>query len=108
MSFTRRQFLLTTSGAGIGFILPSFYDKALTLWENHEEVLILPNKDAHTVMYVHGEYDLELNLGRTSAIAVFWRSISNPNSTKTRTRRRSSTPRSSATTGRSPRSPSGG
>jgi len=63
MNFTRRQFLLTTAGTGIGFILPSFYEKALAFWENHEEPLIEPAKDADTILYAWSEADLELNLG---------------------------------------------
>jgi hypothetical protein len=63
MSFTRRQFLLTTAGTGIGFILPSFYEKALGFWENHGEPLIQPAKDADTILYAWSEADLELNLG---------------------------------------------
>ena len=52
MSITRRQFLLTTAGTGIGFIVPSFYDKALAYYENHGEPLLLPNRDADEVIYV--------------------------------------------------------
>ena len=63
MSFTRRQFLLTTCGSGIGFILPSFYDEALTLWENHGEILLRPAPDAKTILYAYQEMELELNLG---------------------------------------------
>jgi len=63
MSFTRRQFLLTTVGSGIGFILPSFYEKALSYWENHEEPLIQPAKDADTILYAWSDASLELNLG---------------------------------------------
>ncbi len=61
--FIRRQFLLTTAGTGIGFILPSFYDKALSYWENHEEALIVPTKDTDTVLYARQERELELYLG---------------------------------------------
>jgi hypothetical protein len=63
MYFTRRQFLLTTCGSGIGFILPSFYEKALTLWENHGEILLRPAPDAKTILYAYQEMELELNLG---------------------------------------------
>ena len=63
MGFTRRQFLLTTTGSGIGFILPSFYEKALAFWQNHEEPLIQPAKDADTILYAWSGADLELNLG---------------------------------------------
>jgi hypothetical protein len=63
MNFTRRQFLLTTAGAGIGFILPSFYEKALGFWENHEEPLIQRANDAETILYAWSKADLELNLG---------------------------------------------
>ncbi len=36
MSITRRQFLLTTTGVSVGLSLPSFHQRALSLWENHE------------------------------------------------------------------------
>lgn len=51
MSITRRQFLLTTSGAGLGIILPSFYEKALAFYQNHGEPLILPSKDSNEILY---------------------------------------------------------
>ena len=52
MSITRRQFLLTTAGTSIGFIVPSFYDKALAYYENHGEPLLLPNRDTDEIIYV--------------------------------------------------------
>jgi len=63
MSITRRQFLLTTCGSGIGFILPSFYDKALAFYENHGEILLRPAPDANTILYAYQEGELELNFG---------------------------------------------
>ncbi|HIG58657.1 MAG TPA: hypothetical protein EYQ21_04560 [Flavobacteriales bacterium] len=66
MSFTRRQFLLTTSVTGLGFILPSFYEKALGFCENHGEPLILPAKNTDTILYAWQDGELELDLGHPS------------------------------------------
>ena len=38
MSFTRRQFLLSTVGAAGGFILPSFYARALEFVDQFEVI----------------------------------------------------------------------
>ena len=74
MSMTRRQFLLTTAGAGIGFILPSFYEKAFDFWENHREPLILPSSNADETLYVSSD-GLELYLGdpRQPMPTMTWR-----------------------------------
>ena len=44
MSFTRRQFLLSTAGAAGGFILPSFYTQALEFLAETGEPLLTPPK----------------------------------------------------------------
>jgi hypothetical protein len=47
MSITRRQFLL---GTGAGLILPSYYDKVFTFFENHGEPLLeIPNQTSSTL-----------------------------------------------------------
>jgi hypothetical protein len=75
MPYTRRQFLLTTAGSGLGFILPSFYEKALGFWENHGEALILPAANADTVLYALEDNGLSLNLGdpREDPPEMTWR-----------------------------------
>ena len=42
MSVTRRQFLLSTAGAAVGAIVPSFYYRALEFFEQHESPLLIP------------------------------------------------------------------
>jgi hypothetical protein len=62
MSITRRQFIL---GTAAGLILPSFYDKVITLWENGDEVLLEapPQADIELLAVDRGGPGLELNLG---------------------------------------------
>jgi len=61
MSISRRQFVL---GTAAGLILPSYYDKVLTYFENHGEPLIeIPNQ-ADTELLVVDEYgSYEFHLG---------------------------------------------
>jgi len=61
MSISRRQFILGTAS---GLILPSYYDKVLTYFENHGEPLIeIPNQ-ADTELLVVDEYgSYEFHLG---------------------------------------------
>jgi hypothetical protein len=42
MSVTRRQFVLSTAGAAVGAIIPSFYYRALEFFEQHESPLLVP------------------------------------------------------------------
>ena len=62
MSISRRQFILGASGAAAGFILPSFYDKALSYFENHGEPLIVLPKESDIELLVcnYGSYQLHL------------------------------------------------
>ena len=62
MSISRRQFIL---GTAAGLILPAYYDKILTLWENHGEALIEAPKDAKIELIAidRGGDGLELNWG---------------------------------------------
>jgi hypothetical protein len=64
MSITRRQFLL---GTAAGLILPSFYERAYSFFENHgEPLLIVPKRPAGT-LYACADFaeypKLQLHLG---------------------------------------------
>ena len=64
MSITRRQFLLGTTA---GLILPSFYERAYSFFENHgEPLLIVPKRPAET-LYACSDFaeppKLQLQLG---------------------------------------------
>ena len=68
MSITRRQFLLGTTA---GLILPSFYERAYSFFENHgEPLLILPNRP-NQILYACADFaespKLQLNLGDPEA-----------------------------------------
>ena len=63
MSFTRRQFLLSTVGAAGGFILPSFYARALEFVDQFEEPLLEPPKRVVDELIICQEFGGELNLG---------------------------------------------
>ena len=62
MSITRRQFIL---GTAAGLILPSFYDKVITLWENEGELLLEtpPQSDIELIAIDKWGTGLQLNLG---------------------------------------------
>jgi len=62
MSISRRQFILGTAS---GLILPSYYDKVFTYFENHGEPLIeIPRQVALDLYTVDlGSDDFEFNLG---------------------------------------------
>ena len=65
MSVTRRQFLLSTAGASVGAIIPSFYFRALEFFEQFGEPLLeAPRLTTQDLCVVDncGEY-LELTLG---------------------------------------------
>ena len=63
MSITRRNFIL---GTAAGLILPSYYDKVFTFFENHGEPLIEVPKQANLDLYALdlGLGDYEFNLGK--------------------------------------------
>ena len=64
MSFTRRQFLLSTAGAGIGAIIPSFYYRALEFFEQFEKpLLVQPKRFSQDLCVLHNYDHLELHLG---------------------------------------------
>jgi hypothetical protein len=60
---TRRQFLLGTTA---GLILPSFYDKAFSYFENHGEPLLIAPEHPKDILYASSQFaasGFELNLG---------------------------------------------
>ena len=63
MSFTRRQFLLSTVGAAGGFILPSFYARALEFVDQFEEPLLEPPKRVVDEITICASLGGELNIG---------------------------------------------
>ena len=64
MGITRRQFLLSTAGAGVGAIIPDYYFRALQFFEQFGEPLLeppaRPTRDLHTFQNCD---DLELCFG---------------------------------------------
>ena len=62
MTISRRQFIL---GTAAGFILPSYYDKVFTYFENHGEPLIeIPKQtEIELIAIDRGTDSYELNLG---------------------------------------------
>ena len=63
MSLTRRQFLLSTVGAAGGFILPSFYARALEFVDQFEEPLLEPPKRVVDEITICASLGGELNIG---------------------------------------------
>ena len=63
MSFTRRQFLLSTAGAAGGFILPSFYTQALEFLAETGEPLLTPPKRVVDELIICTDRGWELNFG---------------------------------------------
>ena len=64
MSFTRRQFLVTSARAAAGIILPSYYEKVLSFIENHGEPLLEAPPRIDEVLYAdYQNSDYQLNLG---------------------------------------------
>ena len=63
MSISRRQFIL---GTAAGLILPAYYDKVFSYWENHGEPLLQVPKQANLDLYALdlGSGDYEFNLGK--------------------------------------------
>lgn len=62
MSITRRQFLL---GSAAGLVLPSFYEKAFSYFENHSEPLLPAPTKPGEILYAHTPFGegYELHLG---------------------------------------------
>jgi hypothetical protein len=63
MSISRRQFLLLTVGAAGGFILPSFYTRALEFLDQFDEPFLEAPKLVVDELIICTERDGELNLG---------------------------------------------
>ena len=65
MSITRRQFLISSASAGAGLILPGYYEKVFSFFENHGEPLLeaptLIAEDLYADLQVS---DYQLNVGR--------------------------------------------
>ena len=64
MSINRRQFLLSTAGAAVGAIIPSFYYRALEHFERFEvPMLAAPSRVTQDLLVVNINEYLELSLG---------------------------------------------
>ena len=65
MGITRRQFLFSIPAAGAGFILPSFFDKAVDVLARTGEPLIIPPGEIITELFAvdHGTGEFQLNVG---------------------------------------------
>ena len=65
MGISRRQFLLSTSAAGAGFILPSYFDKAVDVLAQTGEPLIIPPEECLTELIAvdQGFGEFQLNIG---------------------------------------------
>jgi hypothetical protein len=64
MSVTRRQFLLSTAGAAVGAIIPSFYFRALEFFEQFgEPLLVAPPQATQDLCVLDNCGELELCLG---------------------------------------------
>ena len=65
MSITRRQFLFSIPAAGAGFILSSFFDKAVDALAKTGEPLIVPPREATIELLAvdHGTGEFQLNVG---------------------------------------------
>lgn len=62
MSVTRRQFLL---GTAAGLVLPSFYERVHSFFENHGEPLLVPPSNTGEILHAHSPLGegFELHLG---------------------------------------------
>ena len=65
MGITRRQFLFSIPAAGAGFILPSFFNKAVDVLAGTGEPLIIPPEECVTELLAvdHGSGKFQLNFG---------------------------------------------
>lgn len=65
MSITRRQFLISTTAGGVGLILPSYYEKVCSFFENHGEPLLeTPTRFDNDLYADFQGPDYQLNLGK--------------------------------------------
>jgi hypothetical protein len=63
VSITRRQFILSTVGAAAGFILPSFYTRALEFLDQFGKPLLESPKIITDDLYVRDDGFYQINLG---------------------------------------------
>ena len=65
MGITRRQFLFSIPAVGAGFILPSFFDRAVDVLARTGEPLIIPPEECVTALFAvkRDEGDFQLNIG---------------------------------------------
>ena len=65
MGITRRQFLFSIPAAGAGFILPSFFDRAVDVLARTGEPLLVPPGECITELLAvdHGSGEYQLNIG---------------------------------------------
>ena len=63
MTISRRLFLLSTAGATAGFILPSFYTRAIEFLDQFGEPLLESPRRVIDELFVCSDRDFELNLG---------------------------------------------
>jgi hypothetical protein len=78
MSITRRQFLISSTSAGVGLILPSYYEKVFSFFENHGEPLLeVPTRVSEDLYADFTEFDYQLNLGlpTTEFPEMTWREV---------------------------------
>jgi hypothetical protein len=77
MSITRRQFLISTASGGVGLILPSYYEKVFSFFENHGEPLLEAPTLITEDLYADLQADYQLNIGlpATEYPEMTWREV---------------------------------
>ena len=77
MSITRRQFLISTTSGGAGLILPSYYEKVSSYFENHGEPLLESPLRISENLFADLDADFQLNLGlpATELPEMTWREV---------------------------------
>jgi hypothetical protein len=80
MSITRRQFLISSAKACAGLVLPSYYEKVFSFFENHGEPLLEAptrfDKDLYAV-FVGPDYQLNLGIPDIDVPEITWREMFN-------------------------------
>jgi hypothetical protein len=78
MSITRRQFLISSTSAGVGLILPSYYEKVFSYVENHgEPMLEVPTRASKDLYadFLGSEYQLNLGKPVFDLPEMTWREV---------------------------------
>jgi len=77
MSISRRQFLISTTSGGVGLILPSYYEKVFSFFENHGEPLLETPSRFNEDLYADLDSDYQLNIGMpaTEYPELTWREM---------------------------------